>query len=198
MLKGLRLNGFFRMGIIKQVQRGTITCGWTSEAGTLTIKKVVPQNTIIRKLGVTTDASASSLAGGAIHVRIFLTDETTLGAKVFLPESVNGSLTTVSVEAVEYYPGVIRVQRDTVVSTGTTTTKSISPVVLGKTSLESLGYEFQGGSPLAFNAIGLVTQYSRIELTAANQVTLTMGTGFTHDHEHGFQLVETLMHGLDS
>lgn len=63
----------FTSGGIKSIQRGTITIDGTSLTATATISAVDPNKTFVNKLG-----SSTNQAGNDVHVRLALTNATTL------------------------------------------------------------------------------------------------------------------------
>lgn len=196
MLRGLTLNGCYRLGIVKQVQRGTITLGLAAAAGTLTINPVVAENTIVHVLGVTTDGVNANTMHRVRHARGYLNSTTSIGATL---TDFNGSnYTKVSVEAIEFYPGVVRVQRGTVTNTGPASTGSttINAVVTGKTFLNWLGWTMPNtGADFTTQQVYSYTGY--IELNSATSVRLTVDATSPLEMTHGFEVVELLMNGLN-
>ena len=194
MLRGLTLNGCYRLGIIKRVQRGSITIDGGATSGTLSIESVVPENTIIFKRGVyNNDGSTGSDPGGFLFTRLALTSSTLVTASVAGAEG-GGADSIVFLEVVEFYPGVIRVQRGTVTGTNGAAT-SINSVVSGKAFLADLGYT-HNTTGVAWSSYGPLHFFSALVLSNT-AVTISTSSFAGHNHTHGFQVVEILMQGLN-
>jgi len=195
MLKGLTLNGMYRMGLVKQVQRGTINVGIAAATATLTINEVVMHNTIVHILGVLTDATNGANLNSSAHVQASLTSTTAVTAAL---NAIDGAFNTqVSVEVIEFYPGVLRVQRGTVTNAGGASSGSttVTAVVTGKTFLNALGYYCTGA--VAHNAVQVNAYVGHLTLSAPTTVVLTVDATGPQEMVHGFELVEILMHGLE-
>lgn len=191
MLNGITLNGMLRFGIVKQVIRGTIAIA-SAQNASATIAAVVPENSIIHHLGATSNNGDTDPAK-CFFVRLSLASATSVRADL---GAAGSGTTTVSFEVIEFYPGVVRVQRGTLSGGTTTTTATINAVVTGKTFISSLGFSFDS-SGLPWGSYSPYHLNSRLELT--NSTTLTQ----TLDTSHGgfaittsYEVIELLMQGL--
>lgn len=191
MLRGLTLNGCYRMGLIKQVQRGTITITGGSSSGTSSINAVVMENTIVHFTGVVTEAGSGSDVAGTVNCRLELASTTSVSATFHGGDAQNAS-TTIAFEVIEFYPGVVRVQRGTI--SGTTTTTGIKAVVIGKTFINYLWHTYVATTGNTWGTPNLFTSY--ISLTATTIAQQQSSSGVV-THVSGFEVVEILMHGLD-
>lgn len=195
MLRGLTLHGFYRLGLIKQVQRGTIiTHSSHGGSNTLTINPVVMQNTIVLHNGALSDSGEL----GAIHTRVALTSATQVTATQGFGETSISSTTT-SVEVIEFYPGVLRVQRGTITSVSPGNTDlTIAAIVMGKAYLNRLGHTVNPGGAVAWSAtFGTNNWTQHVTLTTATNVRQTFSASGGYNQSASFEAVEILMHGLD-
>ena len=170
-------------GIIKAIQRGTITLANGQLTNTATITTVVPANTRLAYLG---NDTANNGAGGTgasdCVVRIDLTNATTVTATRL--SSTDADI--VSYEVIEYVPGVLRtVQRGTVVATAAisgTATLATTLQSTTKATLDVLGWN----NNIAIDATQI---FGRVALTNTTTVTLTR-IGNTNNLTAGYQVCE--------
>jgi hypothetical protein len=192
MLRGLTLNGFYRMGLIKQVQRGTITLSGVASA-TVPINPVVMENTIVHRLGATIDLSADPST--MFFARLSLASTTTVRADLF--SSGGGAITIVSYEVIEFYPGVLRVQRGTITSGATSATTAINAVVMGKTFVNWLGHTFEN-TGLPWTSYSPYHMMARADLSSPTTMRQNRDpAGLSFPATTGFEVVEILMHGVN-
>lgn len=180
---GSRVGQWTQRGIIKSIQRGTITVAGGDLTNTATITAVDPGNTRLVCLGNSSvDAGGGGTGTGPILVSIALTNATTITAT----RTDTTSDDIVSYEVIEYWPGVIRtVQRGTVTATAAVSGTATLATTLQSTSratLDVLGY--QGG--VTFSAVNFL---ANMVLTNTTTVTLTR-TGTNNNLTAGYQVTE--------
>lgn len=152
-----------RRGLIKSIQRGTVTIASGNTSGTATITAVVTANTRLKYLG-SNDAGADSSASFSAYV--LLTNTTTVTATVLGAPTAGGI--TLKFEVVEYFDGVLKsVQRAAIgIGAGSVSnTATITAVDTTKSELTWLGQTVSGGAD-AREGIYIV-------LTSATVVTAT-------------------------
>lgn len=178
-----RVGQWTQRGIIKSIQRGTITVANASLTNTATITSVVPGNTRLVYLGNdSVNAGGGGTGTAPCLLRIDLTNATTVTATRL--DSTDDAI--VSFEVIEYWPGVIRtVQRGTVVATAAvsgTATLGTTLQTVTKATIEGLGWN----ANTAFSADNFL---GRVSLTNTTTVTLNR-IGTNNNLTAGFQVVE--------
>lgn len=170
-------------GIIKSIQRGTITIANASLTNTATITSVDVNNTRLVCLGNSSvDAGGGGSGAGPVLVRIDLTNATTITAS----RTASTDAAVVSYEVVEYWPGVIRtIQRGTITAAGVAigqTALATTLQTVTKATMESLGLE--GSTAFAADSFR-----ARMVLTNTTTVTMTR-IGTSNTLVGGYQVTE--------
>lgn len=131
-----RVAQWTQRGMIRSIQRGTITIANTTTSNTATINAVVTERCRLRYVGASYDTDANMNNGNA---RLALTNATTITAT----RQFNQNGTTVSYEITEYVPGVLRsVQRGTIALAGVASnTATVNAVVLLGSELTFTGFD---------------------------------------------------------
>ena len=179
-----RVGQWTQPGIIRSIQRGTITLANGQLTNTATITTVDPSNTRLVYLGNDcTDVGGGGTGASPCQVRIDLTNATTITAT--RTDSVDADI--VSYEAVEYWPGVLRsVQRATVsTANGTNTGTATLATTLQSTTkatIECLGWS-NNAATVTTNILG------RIVLTNTTTVTINR-IGTSNILTAGYQVCE--------
>lgn len=143
----LTVGGMQRLGLIKSIQRGTISVPAAGgSAGTLTINAVVLRNTILNVLG--DQDGGSDITPGQVCVITVFTNTTTISANRTLGATAAASI---EVEVIEYYPGVLRnVQHGTYSTTAATSgTATVTAVDVNRSQLFNLGFSCTSGAGAA-------------------------------------------------
>lgn len=178
-----RVGQWTQPGIIKSIQRGTITIANAALTNTATITSVVPGNTRLVYLGNNTANSGGGGTGASpTQVRIDLTNATTITAtRLDTTDAV-----IVGYEVMEYWPGVLRsVQRATVTATGAvsgTATLATTLQTITKATIDVLGWN----NNTAFDATNF---NAYVALTNTTTVTLTR-IGTSNNMTAGYQVCE--------
>ena len=172
------LNGFYRNGLIKSIQRGSMTLVGTG-SNTATINAVDPNNAILRHAG----SSISSGGSGDGFSRVVLTNGTTVTAN---RGTTTGTL-TVMFEVIEFYPGVIKsIQRGTITTAAVASnTATINKVDLLRAQVSHLG------NSTSDNASGSsVNWLTRITLTDNVTLTVTCSSSNSGTQVTSYEVVE--------
>lgn len=179
-----RVGQWTQRGIIRSIQRGTITVANAALTNTATITTVDPDNTRLVYLGNDcVDTGGGGTGFSPCALRIDLTNATTITATRI--DSVDAAI--VSYEVIEYWPGVIRkVQRGTVsTANGTNTgTATLATTVQNttKTTLDVLGWNNNVAATIT-NLLG------RVQLTNTTTVTINR-IGTSNILTAGYQVCE--------
>lgn len=164
---------------MKSIQYGTVTLTNLTTA-TATINAVDMANSVLIFTGMVSAVQTTGAVGAA---KLIFTNSTTITADR-TTSSANTHVMAFCV--VEFAPGVVRVQRDTIaLAAATSGTKTIASVNTSKTFLSWLG---QTTTDVAF--AGIAPCVSRIDLTNATTVTGTQAVALTTTI--GFEAVEFL------
>lgn len=163
-------NGLERTGVIKSVQRGTISVAGATSV-TATITAVDLNNSIIHYLGDTQSDPAELQATHWLS-RIELTNATTVTGYCIAGNTFNTQ--TISWEVIEFYPGIIKsVQRGATDMGGSTSNSiTITAVNMNRTHLDFLGFT----STYSANPYGN-TSRGKVVLTNSTTVTATVANG---------------------
>lgn len=170
-------------GVIKSIQRNTITLADSVTSNTATISAVSMANSRLVYLGHSSVNTGGGGSGsGPTLARVEFTNATTITAT----RTTGTDAVIVSFEVIEYFPGIIRtVQRDTVTATGAASgTDTLSPTLgsIERATLDVLGFS----GAVAFSADNFE---GRVVLTNTTTVTLTRA-GTNGNLTAGYQVVE--------
>ena len=162
-----RVAGWPRKGIVRSIQRGSITLTAGLTTATATITAVSLANAVIAWSGNTYDAASGDFALNQGRIR--LTNATTVTAN----RNTAGNVLILGFEVIEYWPGIVRqVQHDIISVAGASATYTITPAVrsIERTSVRHLGVS----SNVASNA-NPTDHLVRVVVTNTTTVTATRG-----------------------